>query len=181
MRTNLIVAVFCALLLSTCLSLGLREAKTRNLYQSGEDIASDFHAYAAQYDTSYIHGTGPADWQDAGTFVIGSKPNKRIVFLQLYQLYPTLPDQLSGYLTYDGETKKEVLAIRTMDYEYEVYFRQSGEGLWTPDDTWIIVGSVDGFVTSLTLTSSDNGKTLSGYINYGSRHKGGHIRAQALN
>ena len=180
MRTNLIVAVFCALLLSTCLSLGLREAKTRNLYQSGEDIASDFHAYAAQYDTSYFYARGPADWQNAGTFVIGAKPNKRIVYVRLLQEYTHLPDRLQGTIIYDGETEKELLAIRFMDYEYEVYFQQRGDFGWIPDDTWIIPGNGDGFVTSLIFGSSDNGKTLSGSITYGYT-KLFRIRAQALN
>ena len=177
MRTNLIVAAIGALLLSSCLSLGIREAKTRNLYQSGEDITTDFHAYSAQYDNSYPYGGGPAEWQDVGNFVIGSKASKRITFLQVIS---SVPDQLAGYYAFDGEIKKEFIAFRTNDYEYDAYFRDPGQSLFSHEGTWILAGIPASFVTGLSISSSDHGKTFTGGISYGS-HKLLPFRAQALN
>ena len=83
MRTNLIAVAFGTLLLSSCLCLGIQGAKSRNLQaqvRPTENIPKENYAFLGQIDTST---SGEPNWEDVGTYVIGSKADRRIISVWL--------------------------------------------------------------------------------------------------
>ena len=181
MRTNLISAAICALLLSSCLCLGIQELKPRILQaQVGpiEDPQKNSYAYKGQVD---IAPYGLPNWVDVGTFVMGSRADKRIIS---YWINGDDFRTITGQLCYDiGDIDCRILrATYNMFSQPSTYLGsvRDNTGVYVNQGTWVFPGFAEQKVRRVEFKSYDGGKTYSGWFSDGS-YKRYKFRAQALN
>jgi WD40 repeat protein len=125
-------------------------------------------AAEAQSNTYVVEsqwGGADAAWNPGGVWVIGGRPEQRVVALNA-----TSSDggqTLAGTMTYAGEGPIGFRATMTAPNTYAVENQWGGtDASWNPDGVWVLGGRDGQNVVDINITSEDGGSTLVGVITY---------------
>lgn len=118
-----------------------------------------------QYVVENQWGGSSAPWNPGGSWTLGSRDKQRVVAIDV-----TSSDggkTLTGTATYAGEGPIGFKGELTTANQYAVQNQWGGSSApWNPGGTWTIGGRDNQNVIALKLTSTDDGKTLSGTTTY---------------
>lgn len=115
------------------------------------------------YAVSNQWGGSTAPWNPGGVWIIGARSNQNVVALKV-----TSGDggkTLTGTMTYNGEGPIGFKSATANQYAVENQWGGSSAP-WNPGGNWTLGARDNQRVVALELSSSDNGKTLSGTITY---------------
>ncbi len=147
-----------ARLLATCVTLAITA-----LNSVAEDVVKS--AANSSYTVANQWGDEFEPWYPAGTWVLGSRDNQRVVSIKLRS--NDGGQSLSGTISYHGEGPIDFKASLAGSNSYAVKDQWGGETApWHDAGTWIVGGRQGQSVIGLEVSSKDGGNTLSGWMTY---------------
>jgi len=127
--------------------------------ETGKPPANSSYTVANQWGDEF------EPWHFAGTWVLGSRENQRIVSIKIRSTDGG--QTLSGTIAYHGEGPIDFKASLTGSNSYAITNQWGGESApWHEAGTWIVGGRQAQSVVSLDICSKDGGETLSGWMTY---------------
>nr|BAX08599.1 lectin ASL-2 [Agardhiella subulata] len=120
----------------------------------------------ARYTVQNQWGGSSAPWNDAGLYILGNRANQNVMAIDV-----TSSDGgavLTGTMTYSGEGPIGFKGTRRGDSTvYEVENQWGGSSApWRPGGDFVIGSRAGQGVVGLDVSSSDDGKTLTGTMTY---------------
>ncbi len=117
------------------------------------------------YNVENQWGGADSPWNPGGTWVIGGRPDQRVVALNATSIDGG--QTLSGTMTYVGEGPIGFRATKTEQNTYLVENQWgSSDAPWNPGGTWVLGGRPDQNVVAIDIASEDGGSTLNGTMTY---------------
>ena len=117
------------------------------------------------YNVENQWGSADAPWNPGGTWVIGGRPDQRVVALNATSIDGG--QTLSGTMTYAGE---EPIGFRATKTEQNTYLVEnqwgSSDAPWNPGGTWVLGNRPDQNVIAIKIAAEDEGSTLNGTMTY---------------
>lgn len=130
--------------------------------------ALDSAVAAAQpnlYNVENQWGSADAPWHPGGTWVIGDRPEQRVVALSVTSADGG--ETLTGAITYAGEGPVGFRATRIEQNTYLIENQlSSADAAWNPGGMWVLGDRPEQNVVAIEITSTDNGSTLTGTMTY---------------
>ena len=119
----------------------------------------------SNYTIKYQRGGASAPWHDGGTWTIGSRANQLPLALQAAS--NDGGKTLIGTMTYAGEGPIGVRATRSATNTYQVTNQWGGDSApWNPGGTFVLGDHLTQPIVALSISSTDDGKTLVGTATY---------------
>ena len=167
MRNSLVVAAIGALLLSTCLFVGIKKNQTQKQVSKTEDSTDRIHTYWGKYQYGGCSKEGPI-WHFAGNFVLGTKPDTQVSMLEASST--DSGKTLTGTFRYEGYQTRKFKAVHVSgsDSDYKVFVdEEPSSHKLVLDGIWVFPSGIDNSITGIELNSPDSGRSLRGKVRYG--------------
>ncbi len=121
-------------------------------------------------------GGTSAPWHDAGVFLLGAREGQNAI---AFDIASTDGETLTGTMTYAGEGPIGVKGVRSSGLAFDATNQWGGTSApWHQGGQWVLGCRPDQSVTALDLTSTDDGKTVTGTMIYaGEGRSGSAVRA----
>ncbi len=117
------------------------------------------------YNVENQWGGDDAPWNDGGAWIIGGRPEQRVVALNASS--SDGGQTLVGTMTYAGEGPIGFRATRTAQNTYVAENQWGGEdAAWNPGGAWVLGNRDAQSIVAIDVSSDDGGGTLSGAITY---------------
>ena len=159
MKTAYAVALLGALLLSTAMIGGQTSQVQELLHVAGLGAITPNH---------YTAKIGRLLPEQSGLWVIGGRPNQRVVALKITSF--DNGDSMKGTVIYEKEGVKNINAVRLIANQYEVMVQKDpkSSNSWAFDGIWILgpPGNFSKVLDHVLLSSSDGGDTFTGQIKF---------------
>ncbi|WP_017741293.1 effector-associated domain EAD1-containing protein [Scytonema hofmannii] len=119
-----------------------------------------------RYQVTNQWGGSSAPWQDAGTWVIGSRTDQQVVAIEVKS--NDGGQTLNGTMTYSDEGPIGFRATRFgSNNDYKVENQWGGDAApWNDGGIWVIGSRTNQQVVAIDVKSNDGGQTLNGTITY---------------
>lgn len=120
---------------------------------------------ANQYAVENQWGGSSAPWNPGGNWTLGGRDNQRVVAMEISS--NDNGKTLNGTITYAGEGPIGFKGELTLANQYIVQNQWGGSSApWHPGGEWTIGARTNQSVIAVKVTSSDDGKTLTGTNTY---------------